>query len=124
MIESQPLGTEGIGYAVSADRVREFFATMLEPEKKYGFRLGLTVDTFGPATVTESGQVSLPGLESMLSPAEPLKGPSDTRAWGVKAHVERLPDDPKPDPEAIFDWIGIYEMERARMEALRNSDGG
>ena len=77
----------------------------------------------GPATVTESGEVSLPGLDTMLSPEEPAKGRSDTRAWGVKAHVERLPADAATDPGAIFDWIGIYEMERARMEALRSGQG-
>ena len=69
------------------------------------------------------GKYALPGLDVLLSPAPPAKGKSDTRAWGVKAHVERLPEDRAPDPEAAFDWIGIYEMERARIQTLRAGNG-
>lgn len=74
----------------------------------------------GPATVTETGAVSLPGLDTLLSKVAPTKGKSDTRAWGVKAHVERLPQDQLPDPNAPIDWIGVYELERARIQSLRD----
>jgi serine protease AprX len=77
----------------------------------------------GPAIVNEAGDVSLPGLESMLSPSSPAKGLSDTRVWGVKAHIERLPPDTHPKTGGPFDWLKVYENEKARIEALGSGNG-
>lgn len=73
----------------------------------------------GPATVDEDGAVTLPGLDRMLSPEDAAKGPSDSRVWGVKAHVERLPQAFEPPETDPFNWLQVYEEERARIEALR-----
>ena len=77
----------------------------------------------GPAIVNEAGEVSLPGLESMLSASSPAKGHSDTRVWGVKAHIERLPADAPPETGGPFDWLKVYESEKARIEALGSGNG-
>ncbi|WP_162845947.1 S8 family peptidase [Seongchinamella sediminis] len=72
----------------------------------------------GPAIVSEDQQITLPGLDTMLSPLPPAKGVSDTRVWGVKAHVERLPPDHQVPVEHPFDWTQMYEFERTRIEKL------
>ena len=76
----------------------------------------------GPATVSEDGDISLPGLDRMLSPQDAAKGSSDSRVWGVKAHVERLPPDFQPAESDAFNWLEMYAAERARIEALRKSN--
>ncbi|AQA18250.1 hypothetical protein BST95_08410 [Halioglobus japonicus] len=72
----------------------------------------------GPAIITDEGDTSLPGLELMLSPFPAEKGRSDTRVWGIKSHVERLPPDAKEPPDSPFQWLQIYEMERRQIEQL------
>lgn len=72
----------------------------------------------GPATVDDNGQVSLPGLDRMLTPTPPEKGMSKSRVWGVKAHVERLDPDTKIPADAPFDWFELYDQERAQIERL------
>ena len=75
----------------------------------------------GPAIALPDGSPSLPGLETAQSIKAPEKGPSDDRRWGVKAHIERL--DPtglrslRRNPN-IIDWLGLYQQERQRLEAL------
>ena len=75
----------------------------------------------GPAMVTEDQNVSLPGLESMLSPTPPAKGHSSTRVWGVKQHIERLPETYQLPDGHPFDWESMYENERIRIEKLSHS---
>ena len=53
----------------------------------------------------------------MLSPTEAAKGLSDTRKWGVKAHIERQPP-PATDPNNPFNWPAAYEAERAKIRQL------
>lgn len=72
----------------------------------------------GPAIVEKEGMVSLPGLQQMLSPLEAEKGASDTRVWGVKDHVERIPADEIPPPGQPFEWQQMYERERRKIEKL------
>ena len=77
----------------------------------------------GPAILAADGAPTLPGLDRMVGPAAPEKGPSDNRRWGIKAHIERPTaptDDPgmPPDPQLPFDWYGLYLEEKARLEAL------
>jgi hypothetical protein len=77
----------------------------------------------GPAILVDDGSPTLPGLERMVSPVPPEKGPSDDRRWGIKAHIERptrSADEPAtpPDPQLPFDWYGLYLEEKARVEAL------
>lgn len=74
----------------------------------------------GPAVVTEEQQVSLPGLEIMLSPEPPEKGMSQSRVWGVKDHIERLEPTYQTPPGHPFDWEKMYESERLRIETLSN----
>ena len=73
----------------------------------------------GPATISEEGEVTLPGLEQMVSREGTEKGRSASRVWGVKAHVERLPADFQPTDSDVFNWLEIYASERAKIEALR-----
>ena len=77
----------------------------------------------GPAIVDEDGAVSLPGLTELVSRETSAKGLSDTRKWGVKAHIER--NDPPlneapSDPKAPFDWQQMYQSEREKIENLAN----
>ena len=75
----------------------------------------------GPAIMREDGTVSLPGLDTMYIGPGP-DAPSNELRWGVKAHIERedaLPESAR-DPNLPFDWEGIYQRERARMEQLAN----
>lgn len=75
----------------------------------------------GPAIFNKEGQVSLPGLDTMLSPEEAAKGHSESRRWGVKEHIERL-DGPEQSstqtPSSPFDWETIYLQEKAAIENL------
>ena len=75
----------------------------------------------GPAIVVEEKNVSLPGLQDMLSPDPSPDGLSTSRRWGVKAHIER--DDPPLTEEELqrespFDWPRQYQEERSMIENL------
>jgi subtilisin family serine protease len=74
----------------------------------------------GPAVVDDEGEVSLPGLEALLSGIEPAKGMSATRKWGVKEHIERPGYDWSADEEqeSPFNWEAIYLYEKEIMERL------
>ncbi|WP_170287405.1 S8 family peptidase [Halioglobus maricola] len=74
----------------------------------------------GPAVMSEDGEITLPGLEQMLSPAPPAKGASDIRTWGVKAHIERLPPGASDSPDSPFNWEQLYQIEKKRMEEIGN----
>ncbi|MEP6389166.1 MAG: S8 family peptidase [Halioglobus sp.] len=77
----------------------------------------------GPAMVNDEGRVSLPGLDTMLSPEGSAKGLSDTRRWGVKEHIERLGNTGQPStqpPSSPFDWDAIYLQEKTAIENLAN----
>jgi len=77
----------------------------------------------GPAIVDDNGDVTLPGLATMVSDQPTEKGYSENRRWGVKDHIERLDISPSP-PEsgagksAPFDWMDVYLQERALIEEL------
>jgi S1-C subfamily serine protease len=53
IIVAKKLDTEGLGFAIPIDRLREILPTMLSAEMRYGYSLGIEVDTFGPAVVLE-----------------------------------------------------------------------
>ena len=77
----------------------------------------------GPAIVDDSGEVSLPGLATMLSTEPTEKGYSENRRWGVKDHIERMDNTASPLPgnaggTAPFDWMEVYLQERALIEEL------
>lgn len=72
----------------------------------------------GPAILDAEGKVSLPGLTEMLSPESPAKGASESRVWGVKAHIERLPETYIDPPGHPFPWQEMYSAERKRIEEL------
>ncbi|MEP5567062.1 MAG: S8 family peptidase [Halioglobus sp.] len=72
----------------------------------------------GPAIVKEGGEISLPGLDKMLSAQPPAKGLSDTRVWGVKNHVERLAPNYVPANNHPFAWEEMYDRERQKIENL------
>jgi len=80
----------------------------------------------GPAILDENGAASLPGLANMVSPLPAEKGYSDTRKWGVKAHIERQPPLPAAardgDSPPPFDWMGVYLRERETIEQLSNPE--
>jgi serine protease AprX len=75
----------------------------------------------GPATVDSDGNVSLPGLNTMVSPHPSESGLSATRKWGVKAHIER--DDQatvaaEPANQSSFNWLEMYLEEKSAIEKL------
>jgi len=77
----------------------------------------------GPAILAKDGSPTLPGLDRMVAPEPPEKGPSDNRRWGIKAHIERPRLTPgkadlPADPQTPFDWHGLYLEEKARVEQL------
>lgn len=77
----------------------------------------------GPAIVTDSGEVSLPGLDTMYAGQASEKGLSESRKWGVKDHVERLPggeSGPQITPDSPFNWPAMYREEAAAIERLAN----
>ncbi|MEM1114461.1 MAG: S8 family peptidase [Pseudomonadota bacterium] len=77
----------------------------------------------GPAIINENGEVTLPGLEKMLSPTPSAEGLSTTRKWGVKEHLEREdPSEEMVEGAIPFDWMGLYEQERLKIEALQKSN--
>ncbi len=72
----------------------------------------------GPAIVNKEGDITLPGLARMLSKEPPEKGTSHSRAWGVKTHIERLPDTYQPPADSPFDWARLYREEKSKVEAI------
>ena len=75
----------------------------------------------GPAIADDDGNISLPGLQHMVSTEPSEKGLSKVRKWGAKDHVERLnllPSDTPPSKEPPFDWLEIYMLEKAAIENL------
>jgi subtilisin family serine protease len=75
---------------------------------------------YGPAIVGEGGIASLPGLEGTVSDTPSEKGMSETRRWGVKAHIERDPPvTHSPGGKGLAsDWHQRYQDEKKRIEAL------
>jgi serine protease Do len=51
IIVAKKLETEGLGFAIPIDRLREILPTMLAAEMRCGYTLGMEVNTFGVATV-------------------------------------------------------------------------
>lgn len=82
--------------------------------------LAAEVPQMGPVRRGEDGSPVIPGLLANVARAPAAKGPSDTRVWGIKAHVERLGDEldasgacPAPDP-----WRALYVAEREKFQKL------
>lgn len=69
----------------------------------------------GPAIIDSQGNITLPGLERLLSTEKQAKGYSATRKWGVKDHLER--DNYQASP-ASKQWERRYRFEQKTMEAL------
>ena len=80
------------------------------------------IDHFeGPAIVDENGKSTLPGHETMISPQPADKGPSTSRKWGVKDHIERdesASETTMNDEESPFDWAKVYLREKAQIEGI------
>ncbi len=78
----------------------------------------------GPVQRSEDGSPVIPGLLANIATTPAAKGRSETRVWGIKAHVERLNDQPDasgscpaPDP-----WRALYVAEREKLqEILQNA---
>jgi len=75
----------------------------------------------GPGIILEDGSTSLPGLSEMYTGEASEKGLSNSRKWGVKAHIER--ENPqkienKPATSHPFDWESAYIEEQSRIEEL------
>ena len=67
IITSKKLDGENINFAITADRVREIFPTLLSAELRYGFELGLQVEMLMPSVVvgavTEGSPADKAGIE-------------------------------------------------------------
>lgn len=74
---------------------------------------------FGPTIALPDGSPSLPGLPHLLTETPTEKGLSDTRRWGVKAHIDRLDSADIAAPANIAaGWLDAYIRERDIMQAL------
>ncbi len=69
----------------------------------------------GPAIIDARGNITLPGLEQLLSKKEQAKGHSTSRKWGVKEHIER--DNYRSSPRSE-QWEQRYHFERRIMESI------
>ena len=114
--------TQGKGYASAARAI-----TL--GERGCG-NTGLDIDAavtgreqqFGPTIALPDGTPSLDGLVDLLTQTPTEKGLSETRRWGVKAHIERLDSADIAAPANIAaGWLEAYLSERARMQALTES---
>ncbi len=76
----------------------------------------------GPAIIDSQGNISLPGLADMLATEATEKGYSEDRVWGVKDHIERLPESYRPPLNHPFPWQEMYELERQKIEELSKPD--
>jgi serine protease AprX len=75
----------------------------------------------GPAIVDEGGNATLPGHAELVSPEPSEKGLSNTRKWGVKAHIERRNTgnaEPATAKVRSGDWLQVYLDEKATIEAI------
>ncbi|MEM8492991.1 MAG: S8 family peptidase [Pseudomonadota bacterium] len=74
------------------------------------------IDHFvGPALFENDQPPSLPGQNLIISDRDSEKGMSDTRRWGVEAHLQRLTEKPSEKP---VNWYKIYLDERKRLKSL------
>ena len=75
----------------------------------------------GPAIVDDNGNAALVGYEQGIETTPSAKGPSRTRKWGVKDHIERLTDHEKQQiyyGNSPFDWLALYMLEKESIEKL------
>ncbi len=79
---------------------------------------------YGPAEDNGDGTPYLADQEQLIANTPTPKGPSESRRWGVKAHIERLnPETDQPQAQdVLFDWGSLYEQERQQMQSLRKAD--
>ncbi|WP_439107883.1 S8 family peptidase [Congregibacter sp.] len=73
----------------------------------------------GPAIFSKDTAPYLPGQSDVISDRASEKGLSESRRWGVGAHLERLTAEPVSSP---IDWLQIYNSEQRRIEALATED--
>ena len=76
---------------------------------------------YGPVISDEQGNPTLPGWSELISKEPTEKGMSETRRWGVKAHIERLDQaelDSLAEDDLNWGWLEIYLDEKARIERL------
>lgn len=81
---------------------------------------------YGPAIFTDDAPPTLQNLDNLVSDTPSAKGMSDTRKWGVKDHIERLDEPGLQQPTAedkALDWLEIYQLEKAAIEALAAPSG-
>lgn len=112
---------QGHGYASATRAVTLGEKGCANPDLDIQRDIGGSEHFQGPAIFTSEGKTSLPGLEHMLSPAPAAKGYSKIRKWGAKDHIESnvfVAPAPNTHGEHPFDWPGMYERERAAIEAL------
>ncbi|EAQ98342.1 S8 family peptidase [Congregibacter litoralis] len=73
----------------------------------------------GPAVFSDGAPPSLPGQSDVISERASEKGLSESRRWGVGAHLERLKEKPRSGP---IDWLEIYRTEQQRIEELATDE--
>ena len=76
---------------------------------------------YGPAISDEYGDPTLPDLNRLVSTEPSAKGMSETRRWGVKAHIERLSAaqlESLKEGDLNREWLEIYLDEKRRIERL------
>ncbi|WOJ96548.1 S8 family peptidase [Congregibacter brevis] len=73
----------------------------------------------GPAIFSEHTAPYLPGQSDVISERISEKGLSESRRWGVGAHLQRLTEEPSAEPT---NWLEIYNAEQRRIKALATED--
>ena len=70
VITSKKLDGENINFAITADRVREVFPTLLSAELRYGFRLGLQVEMLKASVVVGDVSEGSPAEKAGVEPGD------------------------------------------------------
>ncbi len=73
----------------------------------------------GPAVFSKDTPPYLPGQPDIISDRPSERGLSESRRWGVGAHLQRLTEKPLSSP---IDWLEIYNMEQRRIEKLATEE--
>ncbi|MFK8043459.1 S8 family peptidase [Congregibacter sp.] len=73
----------------------------------------------GPAIFSEDTAPYLPGQSDVISERISEKGLSESRRWGIGAHLQRLTEEPSAEPK---NWLEIYNAEQRRIKALATED--
>ena len=107
-ITSKQMGSENINFAIAMDRVREVLPTLLSPELRYGYWLGIEVDMYAKTAKVKSITDKSPAQFSGIIPGDEIKSIN-----GIKIS----------DPfDFQFEIIGFRPKQQISLEVLRKTE--